>query len=122
MPSFPIVNLELGMRKLIDIDTQKKIISKIHDMSYDRNPKIWLGIKWLATYISIRPGEIISLREMDIDKYSGYFIIPSPKEKRPKIIPMIDEDLALLNELKSGSDEQPFFRHEAGISGVCKYA
>ena len=44
------------------------------------NPKVWSGIKWLATYISIRPGELINLREEEIDIKLGHFIIPHPKE------------------------------------------
>ena len=81
MPDFPEISFELGWRRIIDKETQESIIDEIHRISYNINPKIWLGIKWLATYISIRPGELLNLKEEDIDTRLGYFIIPHPKEK-----------------------------------------
>jgi hypothetical protein len=33
--------------------------------------KVCLGIKWLATYISIRPSELIKLKEGNIDTGNG---------------------------------------------------
>jgi hypothetical protein len=56
MPEFPETPFELGFRKIIDKDTQAAIIDEVYRLTYHINPKIWLGIKWLATYISIRPG------------------------------------------------------------------
>ena len=76
MPEFPEVSFELGWRKIIDKKTQQAIIDEVHKISFHINPKIWLGIKWLATYISIRPGELLRIREGEIDIFLGYFIIP----------------------------------------------
>lgn len=118
MPEFPETPFELGWRKIIDKETQQTIIDEIYEISYHINPKIWLGIKWLATYISIRPGELLNLKEGDIDIKLGYFIIPHPKEKRPKLVPIIDEDIDLLNGMPRGFPDLFFFRHGKGVSGA----
>jgi integrase len=118
MPEFPETPFELGFRKIIDKDTQAAIIDEVYRLTYHINPKIWLGIKWLATYISIRPGELLNLKEKDIDIKLEYFIIPHPKEKRPKLVPMIDEDIKILAAMPRGLPELLFFRHVKGISGV----
>lgn len=118
MPEFPEIGFELGFRKIIDKETQESIIDEVYRLTYQINPKIWLGIKWLSTYISIRPGELLNLKEKDIDIKLGYFIIPHPKEKRPKLVPVIDEDIEILNGMPRGLPELYFFRHVKGISGI----
>jgi integrase len=118
MPEFPKTPFELGWRKIIDKETQQAIIDEVYRISYQINPKIWLGIKWLATYISIRPGEMLNLKEGDIDIKHVYFIIPHPKEKRPKLVPIIDEDIGILSNMPRGLPTLPFFRHRSGVSGV----
>ena len=85
MPDFPEINYELGWRQTVDKDTQQAIINEVYGISYNLNPKIWLGIKWLATYIAIRPTELINLKEKDISPDSGYLFIPNPKEKKQHI-------------------------------------
>ncbi|MFC1815986.1 hypothetical protein ACFL0M_08595, partial [Thermodesulfobacteriota bacterium] len=45
-------------------------------ISYSINPKIWLGIKFLSTYINLRPGELISIKEGHIDFERGMIFIP----------------------------------------------
>jgi integrase len=118
VPEFPVISFELGMRKIIDKGTQQSIIDEVYRLTYETNPKVWLGIKWLATYISIRPGELLNLKEKDIDIKLGYFIIPHPKEKRPKLVPMIDEDIEILENMPRGLPELYFFRHVNGVSGI----
>jgi len=118
MPEFPEIGFELGFRNIIDKETQESIIDEVNRLTYKTNPKIWLGIKWLSTYISICPGELLNLKEKDIDIKLGYFIIPHPKEKRPKLVPIIDEDIEILKDMPRGLPELYFFRHVKGISGV----
>jgi len=113
-PEFPQIKFELGWRNIIDIETQQKIIAEVLRISYEVNPKIWLGVKWLATYISVRPGELRNLKEGHINLSDGFFIIPHPKEKTPKIIYMLDEDLELLQDMPKGLPELYFFRHYKG--------
>lgn len=118
MPEFPETSFELGWRKIIDKETQQAIIDEVYRISHHINPKIWLGIKWLATYISIRPGEMLNLKEGDIDIKLGYYIIPHPKEKRPKLVAMTDDDIEILTNMPRGLPDLYFFRHPKGISGV----
>lgn len=114
MPRMPnCSDFELGWRTIIDLQTQQKILDKIKEISWDINPKIWLGIKWMATYVSIRPNEFRNLKEKEIN-VDGAFIIPRPKEKEPKIVEMIDEDIELYKTMPLGFPELYFFRHQKG--------
>ena len=108
--------IEMAFRQTIDLITQERIIEEIKL----REPfKVWLAVKWLSTYIAVRPGEMISLTERQVDRARGVLIIPHPKEKRPKIIPLVPKDQAILAELPLYYDQSaPFFRHEGGISGA----
>ena len=69
------------MRNIIDIETQQALIDEVKRLTYNINPKVWLGIKWLATYIKIRPGELVRIRERDIIMGSGVIIIPPQRKK-----------------------------------------
>lgn len=111
MPEFPVVTFELGFRKTVDLDTQNAIIAEVKRISYELNPRIWLAIKWLSTYIAIRPGELIALKEENFNRFQGFIFVPHPKEKKPKIIPLTDEDAALLRSLPLAIPSLPFFRH-----------
>lgn len=115
MPDFPEISYELGWRQTVDKGTQDSIIDEIYRISYHINPKIWIGIRLLSTYISIRPKELINIKEKEIDLETGYIFIPHPKEKKAKAVPLIQEDIDLLKSLPKGLPELHFFRHTAGI-------
>jgi len=120
MPEFPKCEFVLGWREIISIEDQQAIIEEVKRISYHINPKIWIGIKWLATYISIRPGEIIKLDEKHIN-VDGLFVIPDNKEKDPKLIPMTDEDIELYQEIFKqfpALPYMPFFRHVKNHRGT----
>ena len=90
LPKFPKIDVQLGFRKLVDIDIREKIIDKLKEMSYDRNPKIWLAVDLLCTYNSLRPGDLRRLREGDIDLDYGVLTFWRPtkskNKKDPKVI------------------------------------
>jgi len=92
-------------------------------ISYHVSPKIWLGIKWLCTYISIRPTELRNIKEGDIDRKQGFVYIPHPKEKRPKLVPLISEDLDILQSIPPGLPDLYFFRHSqvSGVAGGTRF-
>jgi len=117
-PEFPEVKFELGMRQIIDQGTQRAIIDEVYRISYHINPKIWLGIRWLSIYIGMRPGEMLSLKEKEIDIKIGVLFIPKPKEKKPKMIFLLDEDIEMLKKYPRGLPELSFFRHPVGVSGA----
>lgn len=104
--------VEMAFRDTVDLPTQESIIE---DIRKNEPFRVWLCIKWLATYISIRPGEMRSLTEGQVDRGRGVLIIPHPKERRAKIIPLIPEDIELIRNLPLAFDQSiPFFRHETG--------
>jgi len=118
MPEFPEVKFELAWRNVIDKVTQKAIIDEVYRISHKVNIKIWLGIKWLSTYISIRPGELLNIKERDFDLNIGVVVIPDPKEKGTKTVPLLNEDIEFLRSFPRGLPDLYFFRHVSGVSGV----
>ncbi len=118
MPTFPSVAFELGWRNIVDKDTQEAILDEVYRISYHINPKIYIGIRWLATYIAIRPTELLSIKEKNIIVAGGYITVRDSKamrrEGKPKPIPMTDEDLEMLRSSSvRGLPDLPFFRHNA---------
>jgi len=115
IPEFPDIYFQLGFRTTIDKDTQENILDRIYQMTAHINLKIWLGIKWLSTYISIRPGELIKIKEKQIDLENGYLIVTDTKEKKPKLVLLLAEDIELVREIykiiPQGFPEMRYFRH-----------
>lgn len=116
-PEFPEIKYNLGYRTIIDKDTLQAILDEIKSLTYHQNPKIWLGIKWLATYISIRPNELLQIKEQDIDTQRGYFIVKHTKEGKEKFVPILPEDIDFINQFPTSFPHLPFFRHVGGHSG-----
>jgi integrase len=122
LPEIPETPYESGYRNITDIETQQKILKEVKRLTYHINPKIWLGIKWLCTYIPMRPQEMMNLKEEDIIPDMGILFIRNPKEKSnkmPKIIHLNDDDIEILKNMPSGLTHLYFFRHSMGIKG-CK--
>jgi integrase len=110
--------VEMAFRDTVDIPTQEAILNNIKEHEPFR---VWLCIKWLATYIAIRPGEMRSLTEGQVDRQRGFLVVPHPKEKRAKIIPMTEEDIEIVRSLPLAFDSSmPFFRHQRNIKGGTK--
>ncbi len=99
IPEFPKIRYELGYRKTIDKDVQQSILD---DIEKHEPFKVWLGIRFLATYISIRPMELMNLTYSNVDLKTGYLYIPHPKEKKYKAVPILPADVALLGSLQRG--------------------
>ena len=119
IPAFPECDFELGWRNIIDLELQQEIIEEVKRISYHINPKIWIGIKWLATYIAIRPNELRQLRERDIN-VSGFFVLPpkTTKEREPKLVAMLEEDISLYKSMPTALPDVFFFRHVKGNGAV----
>jgi hypothetical protein len=122
LPEFPEIEYELGWRNTVTIEVQQAIIEEVKRISFHIEPKIWLGIKLLATYINIRPGEMRNVRERDINLESGFIHIPHPKEgskKQGKFAILDDEDIELIKSFPRSLDpDLYFFRHMTKRSGV----
>ena len=114
----PIGHVEMAFRDTVDIPTQEAIIN---DIKAHEPLRVWLCIKWLATYIAIRPGEMRGLTEGHVDRQRGLLIVPHPKEKRAKIITLIEEDIEIVRALPLAfNPDMPFFRHERNLKGGVK--
>lgn len=118
LPEFPTISYQSKLRRTVAKDVQQEILAEVKRISEKVSPRIYLGIKWLTTYVSVRPAEMLNLKEGHIDLDQGYFFFPHPKEKRPKLVPLVKEDLRILKTLPQGLPELYFFRHMSGVSGV----
>lgn len=118
IPEFPEVEFELGWRKLVDKATQQKILEEVRRLAEPVNIKIWIGIKWLSTYVSIRPGEMLSIKESDFNLDLGVVFIRHSKEKKPKVVPLLSEDIEMIKSFPHGLPHLYFFRHTEGLQGV----
>ncbi|HOD34416.1 MAG TPA: site-specific integrase [Syntrophales bacterium] len=118
VPELPAVTFQMGFRKTVDRETQMAILEEIRRLTMNTNPKIHLAIKMLSTYISIRPGELIRVKEEHLDLKNRILFIPDPKEKRPKYIPLLDEDVEAIRSFTRGMPNMPFFRHTGSTRGT----
>ena len=118
MPEFPDIPYEMGWRNTVDKQTQQNIIEEVRRISYDINPKIWLGVLFLSTYVNVRPIELIHVKEKDINLDYGIMNVKYNKERKPKMAYLLDDDVELLRSMPRGFPELYFFRHGRGRSGI----
>ena len=119
-PELPKIKFTLKPRKRVSKEVQFEILEEVKRLTYHINPKIYLGIKWVCTYIKVRPGEMLSLQECDINLMTRHFIFPNPKEDKWKQVPLINEDVEILKFMGVSNKQIPFFRHVKGIKGVAE--
>ena len=117
MPDFPVIGYNLGYRNTVSKEDQIKILDEIKRISYGINPKIYIGIKLLCTYIAIRPGELVELREENIDLKNKYLYFPNPKEKKYKSVPLLDDDVIVFERFGKSFPKMKFFRYGKGVRG-----
>lgn len=118
-PNIPKINAHAAYRKIIPKEIQKKILNEIFRISWEFNPKIYLGCLWLSTYINVRPSELIKIKEKHIDLDNERIHIPHPKEGEPKYIFLLPQDVNVIKEFKPSFPELYFFRHKKG-NGAAK--
>lgn len=109
--TFPEISYTLNWRNTIGKDVQQEIIAEVKRISYHINPKIHLGIKWLSTYVSIRPKEMRHIKEGDFDFDLGTVNIKTNKEEKTKIVPLLPEDLDIVKSFPPALPHLYFFRH-----------
>jgi integrase len=115
VPKLPRIKFELGWRKTVGRETQERILSEIKRATWDHNPKIFLGVRWLCVYVAIRPGDLLRIRERDIDLEVGVIILEHPTKSRgPKYVPLLAEDLEAVRAIPRGLPDLLFFRHTRG--------
>ncbi len=114
MPEFPEIPFELGWRKTVDKATQGDILDTLKDISYTVNPKIYIACLWLSTYVNVRPIELINVKEDDISPGTGIMLIKHNKEKKPKKVYLLDEDIEIIRSFPATIGNPYFFRHGKG--------
>jgi integrase len=114
-PALPVVKYSMAYRKLIKKDDQRKILDEIWNITRHFNPRICIGISFLATYINLRPDELRGIKEGHIDLERGVILIPKPKTYEPKYVYLLKEDIELLAENRMPAHpETYYFRHIKG--------
>jgi len=121
MPKFPVVKVSSPYRKIIEKEVQGKILEEIKRIT-DFNPRIYVGILFLATYINTRPKEILGIREGDIDLGNRRILICESKTGEPKYVHLLDQDVDLLKTMPPAFPSLPFFRHINPRRGVATRA
>lgn len=121
VPKFPEFEAEIGWRKTIDKATQEQILEVIREDTA-HSPRVYFAFRWLTTYTAIRPGEILTILEEDIDIENGFVLVHHHKTKRhtkgPRMVPLLDEDIELIKTLPRGVRKLPFFRHDTSVKGM----
>lgn len=123
VPNFPECNFELGTRKITDWETQTKILDEIYRLTYHMNPKTWLAIDMLTSYVQLRPGDLLRITEGDINEKHASIIIRNPTKLKNKfkVVRLSEEHAQLISELKEKYPALPhisFFRHVEGLRGT----
>lgn len=116
IPNFPTVKFSMKYRNIITKDVQSEIIAEVGRIS-QHNARIYIGVKFLATYINLRPLELISVKEKDIDLDNSRILISESKTGQPKYCYLLEDDVALLRSMGKSFGELYFFRHIEGRGG-----
>lgn len=112
VPQFPTIRFELGYRQVVGKDTQIKIVDEVARIA---EAKTWLCVRWLCTYINVRPAEMLSLKEGHIDLENAMLLFPHPKEDKYKTALLIPQDVEILKSFPLAfSRDMRFFRHDDG--------
>lgn len=106
----------MTFRQIVTKDIQSQIIAEVGRIS-QHNERICIGIKFLATYINLRPKELISIKERDIDLGNARILISETKTGGPKYCFLLDDDVDLLRSMDKSFGEPYFFRHLEGRGG-----
>lgn len=120
-PKMPPVKAAPGLRKIMTKDQQSAVLGRIYEITKDFNPRIHLAVQFLATYVNLRPAELLSVKEKAVDYERGVIFIEGEDEKTgaPKVVYLLDEDVAALKALGPSFPELFVFRHIKG-SGAAR--
>jgi integrase len=110
---------DMERRKTVNKETQARILHELYLSEWEIRPRLYLGVRFLATYINIRPKELLEVTEGDYNRQEGYIVIRDHKtSRRPKIVRLTQQDISLLGELPRGMSHLPLFRHDVPCGGI----
>jgi integrase len=109
---------DMKRRKTVDKGTQARILHDIHQREWEKRPRLYLAIRFLTTYISLRPSDLLHVKEKDFDRELGLLTITSHKtSRRPKVLRLLPQDVSLFGELPRGMPDMPLFRNDVPYQG-----
>ena len=120
-PKFPKTKVVMKLRKPVDKATRIAILEKVKRIT-PKNPKIYPGCFWLATYINLRPSEPLGILEEDIDRKRGIIRIRDHKTESnndARYVTLLQEDMVLLKSHPQSLPKLHFFRPDKG-NGAAK--
>lgn len=122
MPEFPDIKFKMKKRMVVSMEDQSDIIEEVRRISWDLNPRIWLGIWLMSWYPKVRPGEMLNVLEGHINLSDKWIVFPDPKEGVPKYINLLPEHIDTIKDIQNlvpaALGDVPFFRHIKSRSGV----
>ena len=121
MPEIPTIKFDVGWRRIVDLETQQKIIDEVWRTSGHINPRVWLGISILAHNSNVRPGELVKVAEGDVMLDYKTMMVRYPKEgslAQGKQAQLWDEEIEVILSLPRALPDVALFRHTAGQSGI----
>lgn len=122
MPEFPDIKYKMEKRMVVSMEDQAAIIEEVRRISWDENPRIWLGIWLMSWYPKVRPGEMRDMLEGHVFLSDKWIVFPDPKEGEPKYIHLLPEHIDIIKEIRdmvpAAMPDMPFFRHLKTKSGV----
>jgi integrase len=114
---FPKTKPEMAYKKIVTKEQQISILEEIYKTTWKSNPRVYIAILFLTTYLDVRPGELIEVNEEHINLRTGYMMIPHTKVGKERFIKLLPEDVELLRSLPRGLPGMPFFRYQKGTGG-----
>ena len=118
VPEKPSWKWQQRMRRILDKQTQANVIEKVYEKYWQIFPRACVAIELLSVYPKIRPGELLQVKEKDIDLINGTICISQPKESRdPKFVRLVPQHVELIRSLPRGFGEMFFLRHDKGRGG-----
>lgn len=123
-PTFPKIAYELKYRKIITWEVQERVLTKVKEMTWDKNPKIWFGCDLLATYTALRPDDLRRLTEGSLDG-NGWLTIfnPTKRKNKFKYVRLHREHVDLWKACGNnhpGLPDVPYFRHHGRVRGTTR--
>jgi len=123
-PVFPKIEYELKYRKIINWEIQEKVLNKVKEMTWEKNPKIWFGCELLANYTALRPDDLRRLNEGSIDD-NGWLTIFNPTKRKNKFkhIRLHQEHIDIWKACRKdypGLPDTPYFRHHGRVRGTTR--
>jgi integrase len=110
---------DMKRRKTVDKATQARILHDIYIREWNIRPRLYLAIRFLSTYISLRPSELLHIKEKDLDREMGLLTITCHKtSRRPKVLRLLPQDIGIFRELPRGMPDMPLFRYDVPCGAI----